>query len=72
MHDGKIAYCTNKNLVIRDLSNPLNTTIINQGVLNPLCCAAFSPNGDLVASGDENGALRVGSFVDGQYKEKIC
>ena len=71
-NESVIAYCAHKNVVLRDLNNATNTKIINQGMLVNLACAAFSPNGDLVAMGDVNGLLVIGKFEEnGEFKRVL-
>jgi hypothetical protein len=54
-----LAYGCQKNLVIRNLSEPSKTKIYNFQVLNNITCAKYSSNGNYIAYGDEKGGVRV-------------
>lgn len=53
-----IAYPSNKCAVIRSIDSPLDAQVFSLHTA-PVTCAAFSPCGTRVASGDENGHVRV-------------
>ena len=63
-----LVYGAGQNLVFRDLNNPSNTRIFNEGVLNAVTAVAYSPNGYSVAFGDDKGGVRVGGYnADGAF-----
>lgn len=63
-----LAYGAGQNLVIRDLNNPANTQIFNEGVLNTVTAVAYAPSGYALAFGDEKGAVKIGSYnADGNF-----
>jgi WD40 repeat protein len=57
--DKIIAYGCQKNLVIRNLSDPSKTVIYNAQVLNIITCAKYSANGNYLAYGDDKGGIRI-------------
>jgi WD40 repeat protein len=63
-----LVYGAGPNLVVRDLNNPTNTRIFNEGVLNAVTAVAYSPNGYSVAFGDDKGGVKVGGYnADGAF-----
>ena len=58
-NDTLLAYCTQKNLIIRDLKNPLSSKIYNTQVLHNLTAVKYSNNGNFIAIGDEKGGIKV-------------
>lgn len=53
-----IAYASGRVAVVRSLHNPLDARVFSQHSA-PVTCAAFSPDGKLVASADEHGFVRI-------------
>ena len=51
-----------KNLIIKNLENPLKSQIFNFQIQNIITCAKFSHNGQLIAFGDDKGTLKVIEF----------
>ena len=58
--NARIIYCLNNSIVSRSLENPMDSWSYND---HPAAtsCAAKSPKGDYIASGDARGTVRVWS-----------
>lgn len=54
-----MVYGVQKNVVIRDLKNPLNTIIYSDGIEGKVTCAKYSNSGYYLAFGDESGGLKI-------------
>mmetsp|Transcript_9265 Transcript_9265/g.15583 ORF Transcript_9265/g.15583 Transcript_9265/m.15583 type:complete len:213 (-) Transcript_9265:1340-1978(-) len=54
-----VAYGTQKNLVIRDLDDPLRSKVYNQQILNDITCVKYTPNGNYIGLGDDKGGVRI-------------
>lgn len=68
-----LVYGAGQNLVFRDLNNPFNTRIFNEGVLNPVTAVAYSPDGYKIAFGDDKGIVKVGGWnADGQFVTSLA
>lgn len=54
-----IVFGCQKNLVIKNLQVPLESQIFNFQVQGNITCAKYSPNGEMIAFGDDKGVLKV-------------
>ena len=54
-----VAFGSQKNLIIKDLENPLASKIFNNQVLNNVTAVKYSNNGNYLAFGDEKGNIKI-------------
>ena len=54
-----IAFGTQKNVVIKDLANPLSSILFADGIEGKVTCVKYSHSGYYLAFGDDKGMLKV-------------
>lgn len=64
--DRIIAYAAQKNLIIRDLNDPLKTKVFNNQILNEITCVKYNHDGNYIAIGDDKGGVRVIGWSDAE------
>ena len=68
--EARAVYCFGKYVVVRSLTDS-SDNFVYRGHKFDVGCAAFSPNGYWVASGDANGFLRVWSWDNPEHILKV-